>query len=149
MVVQGQQPITMGLSSDMARAARDALAKFIYEKQFDWLVERINISIGKGAAAKGRSIGILDIFGFEIFDRNSFEQLCINFTNEKLQQFFNAHTFKLEEQLYQSEKIKFAHVQYIDNQPILDLIEQKPVGTVCIFTQLCNTYIHISLLLCI
>ena len=126
MVVPGQQPITVGLSDQEAKAARDALAKFIYEKQFDWLVQRINSSIGTG---KGRlSIGILDIFGFEIFKKNSFEQLCINFTNEKLQQLFNQSTFTKEEKLYRDERIRFDHVPYIDNQPVLDLIENKPVG---------------------
>ena len=126
MVVPGQAPITVGLSDADAKAARDALAKFIYEKMFDWLVQRINASIGTG---KGRmSIGILDIFGFEIFKRNSFEQLCINFTNEKLQQLFNQSTFTKEEKLYRDERIRFDHVPYIDNQPVLDLIESKPVG---------------------
>jgi myosin heavy subunit len=76
MVISGQEPITVGLSDQEAKAARDALAKFIYEKQFDWLVERINQSIGKGNGVKGKSVGILDIFGFEIFKKNSFEQLC-------------------------------------------------------------------------
>ncbi len=114
------------------------------------LVQRINVSIGKGKGAeRSRTIGILDIFGFEIFRVNSFEQLCINYTNEMLQQYFNQHTFKLEEavrvgraggrtvcsaasywcmctcvQLYSSEQIQFAHVEYIDNQPVLDLIEK-------------------------
>jgi myosin heavy subunit len=128
MVVTGQAPITIGLSSAEASSARDALAKFIYEKQFDWLVDRINQSIGRGNGNKNMSIGILDIFGFEIFKKNSFEQLCINFTNEKLQQFFNQYTFKKEELLYQSENIKFDHISYIDNQPVLDLIENKPSG---------------------
>lgn len=115
MVVQGQAPIMIGLSDVEARAARDALSKFIYEKLFDWLVERINHSIGRGSSTqKLRSIGILDIFGFEIFQNNSFEQLCINYCNEKLQQFFNLYTFKKEEMLYQSEKIQYQHVQYID-----------------------------------
>ena len=126
MVVPGQAPITVGLSDQEAKAARDALAKFIYEKQFDWLVQRVNASIGTG---KGKlSIGILDIFGFEIFKKNSFEQLCINFTNEKLQQLFNQSTFTKEEKLYRDERIQFDHVPYIDNQPVLDLIESKPVG---------------------
>lgn len=129
MVMRGSDPISIPLSATEATAARDALAKFIYEKQFDWLVQRMNVSIGKGASSfKGACIGILDIFGFEIFEKNQFEQLCINFTNEKLQQFFNAHTFKKEEQVYKNEGIKFDNVAYIDNQPVLDLIEQKPVG---------------------
>ena len=126
LVVPGQAPVTVGLSDTEAKTARDALAKFIYEKQFDWLVQRINQAIGTG---KGKqSIGILDIFGFEIFKRNSFEQLCINFTNEKLQQLFNQSTFTKEEKLYKDERINFDHVPYIDNQPVLDLIESKPVG---------------------
>jgi myosin heavy subunit len=75
MTIQGQQPIVVNLSDQEAKAARDALAKFIYEKMFDWIVDRVNRAIGQ--AQKGRSIGILDIFGFEIFKTNSFEQLCI------------------------------------------------------------------------
>jgi myosin heavy subunit len=108
-----------------ACAARDALAKFIYSSQFDWLVNRICEAIGRGESARGRTIGILDIFGFEIFAKNQFEQLCINFANEKLQQFFNAHTFKKEEEVYAYERIQYEHVEYIDNQPVLDLIEKK------------------------
>ena len=77
---------------------------------FDWLVRRINKSMGKPTAQNPKEIGILDIFGFEIFEHNSFEQLCINFTNEMLQQHFNQHTFKLEEAIYTSEKIKFKSV---------------------------------------
>lgn len=128
--VPGQtNAIDVPLSDEHARHARDALAKFIYEKQFDWLVEKINTQIGLGkAAGRNSSIGILDIFGFEIFGKNEFEQLCINFTNEKLQQFFNAHTFQMEETVYREEKINFVSVPYIDNQPVLDLIEQKPHG---------------------
>eukprot|EP00466_Bigelowiella_natans_P001656 jgi/Bigna1/41654/e_gw1.55.12.1 len=126
--LRGQDPIEVGLSVEEATAARDALSKFIYEHMFDWLVKRINKSIGRGKFVKGKTIGILDIFGFEIFKTNSFEQLCINFTNEKLQQFFNQHTFKLEEALYSAEKIRYEKVVYIDNQPVLDLIEKKPRG---------------------
>jgi myosin-1 len=86
MVVRGQAPMDISLSVTEAEAARDALSKHTFSRLFDWLVERINKSIGIGAGQKGRSIGILDIFGFEIFELNSFEQLCINFANEKLQQ---------------------------------------------------------------
>jgi myosin heavy subunit len=126
---KGAAPITIPLGKMEAEAARDALAKFIYEKQFDWLVQRMNKSIGKGTPGYGGStIGILDIFGFEIFEKNQFEQLCINFTNEKLQQFFNQHTFKKEEAVYKQEGVVFKHVEYIDNQPVLDLIEKKPKG---------------------
>lgn len=73
-------------------------------------------------------IGILDIFGFEIFEQNSLEQLCINFTNEMLQQHFNMHTFKLEEQMYAAEQIKFEHIKFIDNKPMIDLITKRPHG---------------------
>ena len=74
------------------------------------------------------SLGILDIYGFEIFERNGFEQFCINYANEKLQQHFNMHTFKHEEKVYELEQIVYQHVQYIDNQRVLDLIELKPQG---------------------
>ena len=73
-------------------------------------------------------IGILDIFGFEIFEHNSFEQFCINFANEKLQQHFNVHTFKKEEALYVSEGIDFTPTEFVDNQDVLNLVEKKPSG---------------------
>ncbi len=108
-----------------AQEAADTLAKSIYSSMFNWLVSRINSSV-KGK--KGSFIGVLDIFGFEIFEKNGFEQLCINFTNEKLQQHFNAHTFKEEEKTYQSEEVPYTPVAFIDNQPVLDLLEKKPYG---------------------
>ena len=73
-------------------------------------------------------IGVLDIFGFEIFEKNSFEQMCINFANEKLQQHFTSYTFKMENALYESEGIDFKGVPYIDNQNVLDLLEKKRTG---------------------
>lgn len=131
MVIRGQAPTNIALSSQEASDMRDALSKIIYSRLFDWLVGRINQAIwvdsGKNQN-KMKTIGILDIFGFEIFEMNSLEQLFINFANEKLQQQFNANTFKNEEATYLNEKIQFQHVPYIDNQPVLDLIEAKPVG---------------------
>ena len=97
----------------------------VYGKLFDWLVKRVNRAI---EGQKGHFIGVLDIFGFEIFENNSFEQLCINFCNEKLQQHFNKHTFKEEEELYRTEGVEYTPVEFIDNQPVLNLIEKKPKG---------------------
>jgi len=102
------------------------MAKHLYGALFEGLVHRINYTLSKGLAGQEtRFIGVLDIFGFEIFQNNSFEQLCINFTNEKLQQKFNQTTFKEEEAVYSREKINFNHVEFIDNQAVLDLIEAK------------------------
>ena len=108
-----------------------AFAKTVYGKLFAWLVQRINAALGAnggGGGGQGRFLGVLDIFGFEIFDVNGFEQLCINYANEKLQQLFNLHTFKQEEKLYVEEGIKFAKIAFIDNQPVLDLIEGTGKG---------------------
>jgi len=117
------------LNDDKARDGRDSLAQTLYGFMFLWIVKMVNKVLSAGLANEHTyNIGVLDIFGFEIFEKNSFEQLCINFANEKLQQHFNAHTFKLEEQVYKSEKIRFTHVEFIDNQVVLDLIEKKPAG---------------------
>jgi myosin heavy subunit len=78
---------------------RDGIAKFIYANLFDWLVEQINIALEVGKSRTGRSISILDIYGFESFKNNSFEQFCINYANERLQQHFNRHLFKLEQEV--------------------------------------------------
>jgi len=124
--VRGTDTHILHKPADAVEAA-DALAKAIFGKLFDWLVLRINDAV-QFQMDNSLFIGVLDIFGFEIFEQNSFEQLCINFTNEKLQQHFNRSTFKEEESVYQSEGIRFAKVPFIDNQPILDLIEKKPFG---------------------
>lgn len=118
------EPIIQHTNPKEAKENTDAIAKAIYSSLFDWLVERINKSV-KGK--KGKYIGILDIFGFEIFDKNSFEQLCINYTNEDLQQHFNRSTFTEEEAVYKRENIPYEHIKFIDNQPILDIID-KPQG---------------------
>ena len=81
-----------------------------------------------GGQSSDLYIGVLDIFGFEIFDHNSFEQLCINYTNEMLQQHFNNNTFKLEEKVYTEEGIEWDHIDFIDNQPMIDLLTKKREG---------------------
>ena len=111
-----------------ATATRDALAMAIYYNLFDWIVERINVSL-KARQAKSNSIGILDIYGFEIFEKNSFEQLCINYVNEKLQQIFIQLTLKAEQEEYAREQIKWAPIKYFDNKVVCELIEQtRPPG---------------------
>jgi len=126
--IRGQANTQVAQGEKEAFDARDALAKFVYGNMFNWIVQKVNASM-KGSVQRGaKSIGILDIFGFEIFVENSFEQLCINYTNEMLQQHFNNNTFKLEEQVYKNERIPFTHVDFIDNQPVLDLIEAKGKG---------------------
>ena len=131
MVLPGQKPIPIPLGATEALDAARTLGKFVYSKLFDWLIKKVNKSVAPDMDElpnNPRTIGILDIFGFEIFVENTFEQLCINYANEKLQQFFNQHTFKLEEKIYTEEGIKFDKVPYIDNQPVLDLIEKKSSG---------------------
>jgi len=136
MVVRGQAPTKIPLGHEAASDNRNSFSKKIYSNLFDWIVQKVNVGMAppKGAVRAGQ-INVLDIFGFEIFDVNSFEQLCINFCNEKLQQHFNQHTFKLEEQLYKREQIQFTHVEFIDNQPVLDLIELKPKGILVVLDE--------------
>ncbi|QPG95817.1 class II myosin [Epichloe festucae Fl1] len=111
-----------------ATATRDALAKAIYHNLFDWIVERINKSL-KSRQASANTVGILDIYGFEIFEKNSFEQLCINYVNEKLQQIFIQLTLKTEQEEYAREKIQWTPIKYFDNKVVCDLIEQfRPPG---------------------
>ena len=130
------ETMSVELSKEKAEHGRDAFAKKIYGFLFNWIVQRINKSMSSRQIADKQNddddqaayVGILDIFGFEIFEVNSFEQLCINFCNEKLQQHFNTNTFRSEEELYLREGIPFDHIEYKDNQDVLDLIEKKPSG---------------------
>ncbi|XP_008591639.1 PREDICTED: unconventional myosin-Vb-like [Galeopterus variegatus] len=104
--------------------ARNALAKHIYAQLFSWIVEHINKALH--TSLKQHSfIGVLDIYGFETFEVNSFEQFCINYANEKLQQQFNSHVFKLEQEEYMKEQIPWTLIDFYDNQPCIDLIEAK------------------------
>lgn len=124
----GNDTIVQKLTLSQAMDTRDALAKSIYACLFEWLVEQINKSLAVGKRRTGRSISILDIYGFESFDRNSFEQFCINYANERLQQHFNRHLFKLEQEEYIQDGIDWARVDFEDNQDCLSLFEKKPLG---------------------
>ncbi|XP_073310326.1 myosin-1-like [Primulina huaijiensis] len=124
----GNDTIVQKLTLAQAIDTRDALAKSIYSCLFDWLVEQINKSLLVGKRRTGRSISILDIYGFESFERNSFEQFCINYANERLQQHFNRHLFKLEQEEYIQDGIDWEKVDFEDNQDCLNLFEKKPLG---------------------
>lgn len=127
------------LNRAQAAAVRDALAKTIYYNMFDWIVMRINMSL-KARGEQAHSIGILDIYGFEIFERNSFEQLCINYVNEKLQQIFIQLTLKTEQEEYAREQIKWTPIKYFDNKVVCELIEEKrPAGVFATLNDACAT----------
>ncbi|CAI5465851.1 unnamed protein product [Closterium sp. Yama58-4] len=111
------------LDPTAAVISRDTLAKTIYARLFDWLVDKVNKSIGQDPNAK-TIIGVLDIYGFETFQCNSFEQFCINLANEKLQQHFNHHVFKAEQEEYEKEEINWSYIEFVDNQDVLELIEK-------------------------
>ncbi|CDW99055.1 hypothetical protein, partial [Sporisorium scitamineum] len=112
------------LNPTQAAAARDALAKAIYNNMFDWIVDRINQSMNPREQS-ANVIGVLDIYGFEIFDNNSFEQLCINYVNEKLQQIFIELTLKKEQEEYAYEQIQWTPIKYFNNKIVCNLIEEK------------------------
>jgi len=122
----GGQESKKGKNTKDATFGRDALAKATYSKLFDWIVRRINTCFPFDKSEN--FIGVLDIAGFEYFQVNSFEQFCINYCNEKLQQFFNIRILKDEQELYVKESIKFKEVEYVDNQDCIDLIEAKTTG---------------------
>ena len=126
LITRGEK-IVSNLTQQQATVVRDSVAKFIYSCLFDWLVETINASLATDlAVTQVKSfIGVLDIYGFEHFAKNSFEQFCINYANEKLQQEFNQHVFKLEQEEYIREKIDWTFINFSDNQPCIDLIEGK------------------------
>ncbi|SCU80193.1 LAME_0B01970g1_1 [Lachancea meyersii CBS 8951] len=121
------EKIVSNLSYSQAIVARDSVAKFIFTALFDWLVENINTVLCNPEVSNHISsfIGVLDIYGFEHFEKNSFEQFCINYANEKLQQEFNQHVFKLEQEEYVAEQIEWSFIEFNDNQPCIDLIENK------------------------
>ncbi|KAM4604686.1 unconventional myosin-VIIa-like [Polymixia lowei] len=134
-----RERVTKPLSSEQASDCRDAFVKAIYNKMFVWIVGRINHVINKTATKSPKytrqSIGLLDIFGFENFSTNSFEQLCINFANEQLQQFFVSHIFKLEQDEYLKEDIVWKKISFGDNQRTLDLLAGKPCNLLALIDE--------------
>jgi myosin-3 len=136
-VTRGEQ-IRRNLGVHKAEDARDAITKTIYGRLFSWIVNRINSLLAAPATVKQSEIteiGILDIFGFEKFESNSFEQICINLANEQLQFFFNQHIFSLELEEYKREGINAAAIKFDDNKPILTFFMQKPIGLLALLDE--------------
>ncbi|CAL8332120.1 unnamed protein product [Lota lota] len=136
----GRDYVQKAQTQEQAEFAVEALAKASYERMFRWLVMRINKALDKTKRQGASFIGILDIAGFEIFELNSFEQLCINYTNEKLQQLFNHTMFVLEQEEYQREGIEWSFIDFgLDLQPCIDLIEKStgPPGVLALLDEEC------------
>uniref|UniRef100_A0A8C5EQW9 Unconventional myosin-IXa-like n=1 Tax=Gouania willdenowi TaxID=441366 RepID=A0A8C5EQW9_GOUWI len=125
-----------------AGTVRDSMAKSLYGALFDWIVFRINHALlnikDLEETTKILSIGVLDIFGFEDYENNSFEQFCINFANERLQHYFNQHIFKLEQEEYRCEGISWRNIVYIDNTGCINLISKKPTALFYLLDEECN-----------
>ncbi|XP_058211003.1 myosin-2 isoform X2 [Rhododendron vialii] len=134
----GKDSVAKKLMLQQAIDRRDALAKFIYSSLFGWLIEEINKLLAMGKLSSGRSISILDIYGFESFQKNSFEQFCINYANERLQQHFNRHLLKLEQEEYEMDGIDWTKVDFEDNKECLDLFEKKPIGLISLLDEESN-----------
>ena len=140
-VVAHGQSITTKLDVDKAYYARDATAKAVYDRIFSWLVRRLNTSLaaeaGGGGGGRQTVMGLLDIYGFEIMKTNSFEQLCINYCNEKLQQLFIELTLKSEQEEYRSEGIAWENIEYFNNKIICDLVEERHKGIIAVLDEEC------------
>jgi myosin-1 len=131
------QTTVIQLKPHEAELSRDTFAKALYDKLFDFVVDTINKSI-LATAKPEITIGVLDIYGFEIFEKNSFEQFCINFCNEKLQQLFIHLVLKQEQEEYEREGIEWTAIDYFDNEPILTLIEGSPIGMFKLLDEACS-----------
>ncbi|QDZ18026.1 heavy chain of myosin [Chloropicon primus] len=136
----GKEQMVKAMDVNQALNARDALAKHVYSALFEWLVKSMNAFIGK-KKVEGRSyrdINLLDIYGFECFKVNSFEQLCINYANERLQQLFNRHLIELEQREYKKENLVWEHIPYSGNDHCLELLEGKKSGFIGIIADEIN-----------
>lgn len=132
----GSDVIEINQTKDQSTVARDAFSKHLYSLLFDMIVECLNKSLIPPPSTS-KFIGVLDIYGFEKFPRNSFEQFCINYANEKLQNLFIQQIFQLEQELYQKENIKWSFIDFVDNRPCIDLIEGK-FGILSILDEECK-----------
>ncbi|VDK83680.1 unnamed protein product [Litomosoides sigmodontis] len=135
------EQINVTLNIEQAEFTRDAWSKDLYTRLFDFLIASVNQGMKITSRSSGipSSIGILDIYGFEIFDKNGFEQFCINFVNEKLQQIFIELTLKAEQEEYVSEGIQWTPIEYFNNKIVCDLFEaRKPPGIMCILDDICS-----------
>uniref|UniRef100_A0A673YVS8 Unconventional myosin-Ic n=1 Tax=Salmo trutta TaxID=8032 RepID=A0A673YVS8_SALTR len=137
IIAKGEE-LKSPLNLEQAASARDALSKAVYGRTFTWLVNKINVSLAYRVTPHNASvIGLLDIYGFEVFQHNSFEQFCINYCNEKLQQLFIELTLKSEQDEYEAEGITWEPVQYFNNKIICDLVEEKFKGIISILDEEC------------
>uniref|UniRef100_A0A8C8CU33 Myosin motor domain-containing protein n=1 Tax=Oncorhynchus tshawytscha TaxID=74940 RepID=A0A8C8CU33_ONCTS len=150
----GGEVIEKGHTEKEACFGRDAFAKALYERLFCWIVARINAVIevkdyNPVLHGKNTVIGVLDIYGFEIFDNNSFEQFCINYCNEKLQQLFIELILRQEQDEYQREGITWQHIDYFNNQIIVDLVEQPHKGIISVLDEACLTVGKVTDTICL
>lgn len=142
-IVSMREVFLKPMNVEQAIGARDALAKHIYAELFNWIVTGINNSL-QSQNKPQCFIGVLDIYGFETFEINSFEQFCINYANEKLQQQFNQHVFKLEQEEYFREEIEWTFIDFYDNQPCIDLIETK-LGILDLLDEECRVILSLPI----
>ena len=137
-IVTPSETFTKQLTKQEIIKTKDTIIKIYYDQLFKWLVKLINRNINVEKKNSQKFIGILDIFGFEVFQNNYFEQLCINFTNEILQQQFNKYIFKLEQQEYKAEQINWDMIDFPDNQDCIDLITKKPYSVFTLLDEECS-----------
>lgn len=136
-VVTRGETIVRNNTVEEASAARDAMAKALYSRLFDWVVNQINtlLVFNRPNITDQLSVGLLDIFGFENFGKNSFEQLMINVANEQIQYYFNQHIFTWEQQEYMAEGIPVDLVEFSDNRPVLDMLLSRPLGLLALLDE--------------
>jgi myosin-5 len=119
--------------------ARDSWSKTLYERLFDWLVKKLNITIAPRDIGASAAIGLLDIYGFEVFDKNGFEQIMINYTNEKLHQLYISYVFKEEREVFAREGLEefCGKIKYTDNGMVMELLDKKKTGVFEILDESC------------